>query len=207
MGLDERVLVVSREDAARVAGPGFTRCGCLKFEELLASPSLRFAARRDVEEDPAWRQLIPYVVVRCGDEVFSYRRGGGGEGRLLGKRSLGVGGHVSEGDGGGRGGADAFYAATVRELDEEVAIRTTFLFDAIGLIADDSDPVGRVHLGMVQVCELDEPEVVPRDPDLADAVFVPIASLAAARDEYESWSRALIDAGLTAKRSSAAARR
>lgn len=203
--LDERVLVVSRDDAAAVAGPGFTRCGYSKFERILGARSARFMARRDVEDDPAWRQLIPYTVLRCGGEVFAYRRGGG-EGRLLGRRSLGVGGHVAEGDGGGRGPADAFYACTVRELNEEVDLRSGFLFDALGLISDDSDLVGRVHLGMVQVCELDSPEVEPREGGLVEAGFVPVGALAAARDDYESWSRLLIDAAALAKRPSAAAR-
>lgn len=192
--LDERVLVVPRAEVEALAGPGFTRCGYSKFEAVLASPSCRYAPRREVEEDPAWLQPIPYTLLRHRDLVFSYRRGAaGGEGRLLGRRSLGVGGHVAEDDAGGKGAFDAFCVAAVRELREEVDVHSGFLYEALGLILDDSDPVGRVHLGMAQVVVLDVPDAKARGPEIADAGFVPVASLAGAREEYESWSKILID--------------
>ena len=45
----------------------------------------------------------------------------------------------------------------------------------VGLINDDSTPVGSVHLGVVHVLELERPEVRPREDGLAEAEFVPIA--------------------------------
>jgi len=194
--LDEKVLVVSAEDVRALGLPrGYSLDpGGAAAERLLASPSATYKARREVEDDPAWRQLIPYVVVRSGAEAFSYARGGSGaEGRLHGRRSLGVGGHVRD-PGGGASPAEALGESAARELLEELEFRGDLRVAAAGLIDDDSDPVGAVHLGVVLALELPSPEARAREDALADARFVPIAGLAADADAYESWSRLLIAA-------------
>ncbi len=54
-----------------------------------------------MEDDPSFKQLIPYVLFRWTDadgtvHLFEYLRGSGqGERRLHAKRSVGVGGHIS----------------------------------------------------------------------------------------------------------------
>ena len=88
---------------------------------LLVPEFMDYRPRSQVEEDPAFKQIIPYVVFRSGDGVFCYTRGKSqGEARLHRLRSLGVGGHVSEDDAQGGRTLDAYEAALRRELDEEV---------------------------------------------------------------------------------------
>ena len=59
-----------------------------------------FVPRAEAEEDPSLKQLIPYVVVTSGGKLLHYRRGSGsGEKRLLKKGSIGIGGHINDGDG------------------------------------------------------------------------------------------------------------
>ena len=88
-----------------------------------------YRPRGEVEEDPSFKQLIPYVIF-ChrspgGVELFQYLRGKGqGEGRLHSKRSIGVGGHISSEDASAAG--LAYQEGMRRELDEEVVVETPF---------------------------------------------------------------------------------
>ena len=89
-----------------------------------------FVPRSEAEEDPSLKQLIPYIVVTCGDRVLQYRRGSGsGETRLLKKRSLGIGGHINDQDGLGKDfDAAAYERALLRELEEELNLPASFHF-------------------------------------------------------------------------------
>ncbi|MGD0043638.1 MAG: phosphoesterase, partial [Isosphaeraceae bacterium] len=69
----------------------------------------------------------------------------------------------------------------------------------VGLINDDSSPVGSVHLGVVHVCDLEHPDVLPREDGLAEPEFVRIALLHSVRNEFETWSQICIDAFLRAR--------
>jgi predicted NUDIX family phosphoesterase len=160
---------------------------------LLAPARLRYLPRPEAEHDPAWKQLIPYIVLRCGELVFHYRRGqAGNEARLRARRSLGVGGHISARD--AAGAADAYRAGMLRELEEEVVLEGPFRERCAGLINDDRTPVGQVHLGIVHILDLEAPRARCRDGALTEAGFAPLAELRQARDEFETWSQFLLDA-------------
>jgi predicted NUDIX family phosphoesterase len=159
---------------------------------LLGSGQLRYLPRDVAETDPTFKQLIPYVVLRCGDRVFHYLRGGSGtEVRLRARRSLGVGGHISAGD--GEDSADAYRAGMLRELDEEVLLEVAFSERCLGLINDDRTPVGQVHLGIVHVLDLAGPSARCREEGLLDSGFASLAELRARREEFETWSQLLLD--------------
>jgi predicted NUDIX family phosphoesterase len=195
VGLSERVLIVpSAEFDALGRFQGFSPEADRYLNALLTPSLASFRARSEVEDDPSFKQIIPYVIFRSGGLVFTYVRGKSGtESRLRRLKSLGVGGHVAEADAEGRGTLEAYDLALARELDEEVEIRSPGTITRIGLINDDSNPVGLVHLGVVHLYDLDRPEVVPREDALADPEFLPIASLDARKDEFETWSRFCID--------------
>ena len=154
-----------------------------------------FRPRSEVEDDPSLKQIIPYVVFRSAGAVFCYTRGkSGGEARLRRRRSLGVGGHVAEEDADGRGTLDAYEMALRRELDEEVEVASPGTLRRVGLINDDATPVGRVHLGVVHLYDLDRPAVSPREDALAEPGFVAVDHLRAEWDQFETWSQICIDA-------------
>jgi predicted NUDIX family phosphoesterase len=162
---------------------------------LLDPAQLSFRARSEVETDPSYKQLIPYAVLECGGQVFSYVRGGrGGEGRLHALRSLGVGGHVSAEDAGLS--LDPYREGMRRELAEEVELGAPYEERCIGLINDDSTPVGQVHLGIVHVLRLERPEARPRDPALTATSFSPLGELRRHRAEFETWSQFLLAEGI-----------
>ncbi len=198
MGLDERVLVVpSSEFDALGRFQGFSPEVDRYLGALLAPGLPSFRPRFEVENDRDFQQIIPYVVFRSGDQVFTYARGKAGtEARLRTLRSIGVGGHVAEADADGRATRDAYKVALRRELAEEVAILSPGRLSTIGLINDDSNPVGEVHIGVVHLYELDRPGVTSREDALADPYFLKIDDLIARRDEFETWSRIVIDAVL-----------
>lgn len=167
---------------------------------LLDCEDLSYRPRGEMEEDPSFKQLIPYVVFRVTDadgesQIFNYRRGGGGgEERLRAKRSVGVGGHISTLDAESQNTGDVYRRGLLRELAEEVRIDSPYKESTIGLINDDETAVGKVHLGVVHLLELEAPEVHPLEDDIQDTRFQPLREIAKALESYESWSQIAVRA-------------
>ena len=166
---------------------------------LLDAKNILFRPRSTVETDPNFKQLIPYMIFCHTDSsgnisVFQYVRGKGmGESRLHQKRSIGVGGHIATEDQGQRS-ENVYQEGMLRELHEEVVLRTTFIERCVGLINDDSTEVGRVHLGMVHRLDVAEPNVVSNESDLIESGFMPLEELRKYREQMESWSAISLDA-------------
>jgi predicted NUDIX family phosphoesterase len=196
--VDERVLVVPSSHLDRLGRfQGFSGDAERYLSALLVPELMDYRPRSQVEEDPNFKQIIPYVVFRSGDEVFCYKRGASqGEARLHRLRSLGVGGHVSEEDALGGKTLDAYEAAMRREIEEEVVVAVSGRIRRVGLINDDSTPVGRVHLGVVHLYELESPSVTAREDGLAEAQFLSLPTVVGWRDEFETWSQICIDSVL-----------
>jgi predicted NUDIX family phosphoesterase len=190
----EEVLVVP---AARIQAIGAFH-GFQKFTEdyrraILDPVALSYRPRDRVETDPTFKQLIPYVVLRCGNEIFHYTRGSAGtEKRLQAKRSIGIGGHISRIDGSADG--DPYRAGLLRELHEEVEVRSPWKEQTLGFIYDGRTPVGEVHIGIVHVFDLEDPLVWPRESAIDDAGFAPLKELLQKRDDFESWSQFAMEA-------------
>jgi len=169
------------------------------LEELLSPENTRYLARDQAEQDPSFKQLIPYVILRHADAaghdlVFQYTRGKGqGEGRLHSKRSVGIGGHISTLDG-GEGSINPYDDGLRRELAEEVEILSSFTQRCVGLINDDQTEVGRVHLGVVHVFDLEQPRVLARENDIIDSGFRPVGELLSNLEAFESWSQICLEA-------------
>ncbi|HEY9287733.1 MAG TPA: NUDIX hydrolase, partial [Candidatus Dormibacteraeota bacterium] len=151
-----------------------------------------FKLRAEVEEDPAYQQIIPYVVFRHHDRYFlTHRLRRSSERRLRHLYSLGVGGHINPED--VTDAADPIEAGLRREWEEEVVYQGRFSTRLIGAINDQSTAVGRVHVGLIFLVEGDRPEISIREVDkLAGALF----ELDAMRSYYldmESWSQLIFD--------------
>lgn len=165
---------------------------------ILQSDQLSFQPRSEMETDPSYKQLIPYVLLQWTDEqgvtkLFTYTRGGGGgEARLHAKRSVGIGGHISRED--AAGGSDPYATGMQRELQEEIQLESSYQEFRDGLIYDPSTDVGKVHLGVVHRFVLQSPSVTSNEADLADGGFVSVDDLRANKDQLETWSQLAIDA-------------
>lgn len=188
----ERVLVLPTE---RFHALGVFQGFCPNIADylpaLLDPAQLRYLPRSLAENDPHFKQLIPYIVLRWRDCLFSYTRGqSGGETRLRALRSLGIGGHICAEDGNASG--DPYRTGMLRELEEEVYLETTYTERTLGLINDDRTPVGQVHLGVVHVLDLAEPNVRPRDAAIVEGGFASLKQLRQGSEEFETWSQFLL---------------
>ena len=165
---------------------------------ILASDQLSFQPRGPMESDPSYKQLIPYVLLEWTNErgevmLFTYTRGGGsGEKRLHAKRSVGVGGHISQED--AADGADPYTTGMQREIAEEIKLDSGYNESRVGLIYDPSTEVGQVHLGVVHKFVLDSPNVESNEADLAEGGFLTVGELKQNLGQLETWSQLAIEA-------------
>ena len=152
---------------------------------LIASEGF-FLARPVAEESPEHKQIIPYVAVVRGDEVFATRRlSKGGESRLHGLMSLGVGGHINEVD---RDHGEWLMNCLRREIEEEIDIADFGTLTLRGLINDNANAVGSVHLGFFFTLTTTG-DVFVRETEKLAGGFVPIASLPGGTAGMETWSQ------------------
>lgn len=146
-----------------------------------------FRVRAEVEDDPSFQQIIPYVIVTDGPRVFLMRRlRAGGDTRLHDRYSIGVGGHVGAADGGIAGGL-------AREWAEELVADWSPEFVPVGLLNDDTDPVGAVHLGVVYRVEAGGRPVGIRETHKLEGRFAAVDEVEALGDQLETWSRLCLD--------------
>jgi predicted NUDIX family phosphoesterase len=184
---EERVLVVPRGDVLAGAGWLGVRTDGIEMFLSAVATSGRFAPRSAMEEDPTFKQVIPYLVLRDGDRYFLMRRTrAGGDARLHDRWSIGVGGHLNPGDGDLAGGL-------LREWGEELVADFVPDFRIVGLLNDDTTPVGRVHLGAVYVADAAGRPVAIRETDKLSGAFAAPAEVAAVADDLETWSRLVFD--------------
>ncbi|MEA2538002.1 MAG: hypothetical protein QOF11_2236 [Chloroflexota bacterium] len=187
-GTAELVYVVPREVV--IPGPhGWLGIRSFAEEavlETIASAG-RFAPRPDMEGDPAFKQIIPYLVLRDGQRWFLMQRTrGGADSRLHDRWSIGVGGHLNPGDAGVAGGL-------AREWREELKAEFAPDFRFVGLLNDDTTEVGRVHLGVVFEADAVGRPVTVRETDKLRGGFASSEEIRTVRDQLETWSRIAFD--------------
>ncbi|MFC1757818.1 phosphoesterase [Planctomycetota bacterium] len=197
----EHVLVVPTEAFHQLGHfQGFSTEVDRYVDQLLVPENISYRPRDVMEEDASFKQLIPYIIFRHTDSngsqsLFRYRRGSGnGETRLRSKLSIGIGGHISSEDSEEQGNSDPYAVGMRRELEEEVIIETAYTEYCAGMINDDETEVGKVHLGVVHVFDVETPDVRSREEEIADAGFLSIDQLRNETEQMESWSRICFDA-------------
>ncbi len=155
---DEKVLVVPADIIFKKGRwQGLKKDDLDYYLDLIKSNYL-FKRRGDVEDDPSFQQIIPYIVFNCKDKFFVYKYlGGAGEKRLIDTYQLGVGGHINQVDVNGK---DILEEGMMREWNEEVEYQGNFLEKKlVGILNDDSRPVESVHMALVYHFVGDSPEI------------------------------------------------
>jgi predicted NUDIX family phosphoesterase len=162
---------------------------------LLARENNLFIQRSRAETDPAFKQIVPYVLLVHDQRVLFYVRGKkAGEQRLVSKGSIGIGGHMNETDEGLFALDEAAYMEGVhREVCEELEVRSKFTDRIVALLNDDSTEVGKVHLGVVHVFKLESTDVEKREAMITSLAFLTKEDLQRRRDEMETWSQICVD--------------
>ena len=195
---DEQIIVVSREllfNNEKNAFNGFLSKNDGQGEEIFNTfKNYEVKRRGDMEEDPSYKQLISYCLLENeNDEILVYQRlSGGGEERLHGQSSVGVGGHMNN-----VFGADSINEVlrvnAQRELNEEVGLSEdrSQNIEYIGFINDDTNAVGKVHIGVVFKIKVKSSDVEVRETDTLKINWV-------SQDEindlnhFESWSALIL---------------
>ena len=169
-----------------------------RYLHRILDPAVTDYRPRDLmEEDPSFKQLIPYCIFRHTAEdgsvsIFQYTRGKGqGEARLHAKCSVGIGGHISSED----ADDDSPYDRGMqRELREEVTIDCDFDHHCVGLINDDENEVGKVHLGVVHIFDVASQDVTANEVEIEGSGFEPLESIMKRIDQFETWSQICLKA-------------
>jgi predicted NUDIX family phosphoesterase len=193
---DEMILVVRRalfDELGAFQGLNFDVARYLPA--FLARENNFFAPRPSAETDPTLKQIIPYTLLVHEGRVLHYVRGKkAGEQRLVAKGSIGIGGHINDQDEGLFAMDRAAYEAAVRrEVGEELRIGATHTDHVVALLNDDSNEVGRVHLGVVHVFQLSSDDVQKGEAMITELQFLDRAGLAARRERMETWSQICFD--------------
>ncbi len=193
----EQILVVTRALFERLGAFQGIRTEVSSYLAALIDPENNFFLdRAEAEQDPSHKQLIPYAIFRHKGRYLCYQRGkSGGEARLHAKRSLGIGGHINPVDSrSGNLGMDTYMAGVEREIREELEIEGGFTQSIVALLNDDSNEVGKVHLGVVHLVELESDQVRAAEDAIADLRFFSKEELQGSmRDSLESWSQFCAD--------------
>lgn len=194
MAAEERVLCFKRELFEEL---GVFQGISLETEKYLpvvtSTAKVVYLNRSEAELDKRYKQLIPYVLVICKDKILRYRRGkGGGETRLHGLYSVGIGGHIAEEDNSLFSHAVGYTDGMRRELKEEVDI-DDFNEAMVALINDDATEVGYVHFGVVHVLYVADESVAGRRSGIVSPEFVSFAEAKKDPAAYESWSRFCVE--------------
>ena len=146
-----------------------------------------FRPRAEAENDPSWKQGIPYLVLRDGERVFLMRRTrAGGDERLHDRYTIGIGGHVNPDDRDVVGGLE-------REWEEEIDADFRPAFTPLGLLNDDDNAVGAVHLGFVYSADAAGRPVGIREREKLSGAFASMNEVAAVADKLETLSALLFE--------------
>jgi predicted NUDIX family phosphoesterase len=193
---DEKVLVFPRPLFEQLGVfQGFSAEVDRYLPAILNPKNNRFMPRAQAENDPNFKQIIPYVVITDGESVLHYVRGKkAGEQRLVAKGSIGIGGHINDEDHSLFAvGLQAFQDAVKREVCEELSVQGVFDARPVGLINDDSTEVGQVHFGVVHVLRRTPEQVKKKEQVITQMEFVPVADLKSKREQMETWSQLCLD--------------
>ena len=197
MAQEEQVLVISRdvlESVGTFHGLMFDTDRYL--QEIFAPGVPRFIPRSAAETDDSCKQIIPYVIITHQNKYLCYTRGKrAGETRLVGLMSIGIGGHINPADDTLPllGFREAYEAAVEREVEEEIHVQAGHSDQIVALLNDDSNPVGRVHLGVVHYWTLDSFDVDKREQMITQMSFADLPQLQSNREAMETWSQLCLD--------------
>jgi len=187
----EEVLCVRREDIfPDGAWHGFVGQDLERHQAVIRERHF-FKPRAEVENDPSFQQIIPYVVFRHGDRYFlTHRLRASSERRLRRQYSLGVGGHINPAD---LQAGDPILDGLKREWEEEVVYQGRFEASLLGFLNEDSSPVSKVHLGVVFLVEGDSPDISIRETDKLAGELLTLRDMRMYYLAMESWSQIVYD--------------
>ncbi|HAF17803.1 MAG: DNA mismatch repair protein MutT [Syntrophomonadaceae bacterium] len=190
--MSEKILVVSKDllQANNVCFQGFKAGTDHVLWNLFAENGV-FRERNQMEQDPSYKQLIVYLVLRYRDRIFVYQRiKATGEKRLLDQYSFGLGGHINPVS--ARSFRKLIISNLNRELKEEVVFPGYYSYGFLGFLNDEQTEVGQHHLGLVFLISCLSDEITVREKNKIQGALIPISQLDDYRPNLENWSCLLL---------------
>lgn len=187
---EEHVLVIPRTLLfAQEIWQGLKQTDLLTYMSLIQEHKM-FIPRSRAEYDPSYKQIIPYMIFIYRDSLFvMQRKEDASEKRLRNKYSIGIGGHIRQED---MAAGDTIFDWATREFNEEVSYTGAPSISPLGILNDDSDSVGQVHLGLVLIINGNSPDITIRS-ELKSGHLVPLDQCIAYKDRMESWSKTILE--------------
>lgn len=164
-----------------------------------------FPIKRSVAEtDTSLKQPIMYVLFSsskalgcgcCSERVYLTTERLKGDKRLTGMISLGIGGHINEGE--------DIYSSMYREIEEEVGVTSDWLnennitYSILGVINSNRSSVDKVHVGIVVEFKVNEQNMKKikfkeQDKHMYKWMTVDDIKLSNSKGKVESWGKILI---------------
>lgn len=182
---DEKILIVPRDILFSKKELNGIESIDFFFYQNLIEKNKQFLWRSQMEIDPNYKQIIPYLVFNYKNKYFlMQRKSSASEVRLQNKYSLGIGGHIREED---IDGSDISGWAK-REFAEEVEYAGNLIIEPIGLLNDDSNDVGRVHLGFVFLLKGDSKDIKVRS-ELKSGQLLTLEECFSNYENMENWTK------------------
>lgn len=183
---NENILVVPREKIFKDQPfNGFLECSDFDAYQNIVQEHKQFLPRSEMEQNPLYKQIIPYLIFTHDGKVFLMQRAGtAGEQRLKNKYTLGIGGHVREGDIAGK----TIFDWAIREFQEEIEYDGSLSIQPLGLINDDSNAVGKVHVGFAFLLRGDSPNIAIRS-ELKHGSLLSLEACTEFVENMETWSQ------------------
>lgn len=186
---DENILVVKRESLfPQGAWQGIQHVDFAPFIETITQEQ-EFLPRSRMETDPHFKQIIPYLVFSADNRYFlMQRQAKSGDARLASKYSLGIGGHIRQED----IESKSIFDWARREFHEEVSYTGNLEIEPIGVLNDDSNAVGEVHIGFIFLLKGDSTQISVNE-ELKSGVLLPLSEIRDYYENLESWSKIVFD--------------
>lgn len=158
---------------------------CMKAIEQHSS----FMPRAHAETNYEYKQIIPYVIFMVNQKIFvMQRKPSASEQRLASKFSIGIGGHIRQED----IENNDIIAWANREFDEEVAYTGSKQLTILGMLNDDSNDVGKVHLGLIILLHANSEQIHIKDEHKSGSLLSKDECLVL-KNNMENWSQICLD--------------
>lgn len=187
--LDEHILVVKRPLLLGNASWQGIQKENLEHYLTIIQQHQEFLPRAAMEVDPSYKQIIPYLIFKNQDRYFLMQRSAtASEKRLQNKFSLGIGGHIRQEDMVGK----TIFDWAQREFHEEVSYQGSLVIEPLGILNDDSNEVGKVHIGLVLLLHGDS-DTISIKSELKSGTLATLQECKEKSAFLESWSSLVLD--------------
>lgn len=188
--LSEEILVVKRSTLF-AQQPPWNGINSQIFDACMSTiqQHCSFMPRSHAETNPIYKQIIPYVIFTVDQKIFvMQRKSTASEQRLAHKYSIGIGGHMRQED----LASNDIFGWALREFEEEINYSGSHEMSKIGILNDDTNDVGKVHLGMILLLKGNSSQISIKGEHKSGTLLT-LTECKALYQHMESWSQACLN--------------